>query len=84
MVRRKKGTGGRKISPLRPKELIAVFLKVGYEISGQSGSHVIMRHPSRALTLAIPVHGGMNVHPEIIQKLLKKAGLSGEDYFDLL
>ncbi len=84
MVRRKKPHGGRKIAPEKAERLIAVFRKVGYEVIRQRGSHLIMAHPDRNLTLAIPVHRGRMVQPEIIRELLKNAELSRKEYFDLL
>lgn len=84
MARRKKPHGGRKLTPERPEKLIAVFRKIGFEVARQSGSHIILVNPEKPLPLAIPKHGGHKVQPEIIKDLLKSAGLTRKEYFELL
>jgi predicted RNA binding protein YcfA (HicA-like mRNA interferase family) len=84
VARRKKKHGGRKISPEKPGKLIRLFEKLGYVMVRQCGSHVTLAHPDNDLPISIPVHGAGDIDPEIIQKLLKRAGISRDKYFELL
>ena len=83
MVRKKKPDGGRKIAPQKPEKLIKLFQGLGYEIRRQSGSHVVLIHDKQPLPITIPKHSG-DVQPEIIQGLIKRAGISRSKYFKLL
>jgi predicted RNA binding protein YcfA (HicA-like mRNA interferase family) len=84
LTRRKKKAGTGKITPLKAAKLVRIFMKTGYEVSWQTGSHIVMRHPDRSLNLVIPSHKGQDVQPEIIRSLIKKAGLSKDEFLELL
>jgi predicted RNA binding protein YcfA (HicA-like mRNA interferase family) len=81
-----KGTGKNKgrISPTKAKKLIKVFEKCGFEVSGQTGSHVIMRKEGHPFNLSIPIHSGGEVQPPLIKNLIKLAGIPKEKFLGLL
>lgn len=64
-------------------ELVKIFAKIGYEVDHQTGSHMILRYkepPHRRLT--IPNHKEMA--KGTLLAILREAGLTREDFFELL
>jgi predicted RNA binding protein YcfA (HicA-like mRNA interferase family) len=63
-----------------PRELLRFLLGKGYRQVRQTGSHLILSHPSRAL-LVIPMHA-RDLPKGLFFKILKDAGFSREDYYE--
>ena len=63
------------------KDVIKALSKIGYYVRDQKGSHVHLRHPYRK-PLTVPDH------PEIakgtLRAIIKEAGLTVEEFLDLL
>jgi len=72
-----------KIQPLSPQKLIKILQKAGFKVVRQKGSHVIMMN-NRNIRIVIPVHPGKDVKPGLIRAIIKEAGLSREDFLQLL
>ncbi len=70
------------ITPIAHEELIRVFEQAGFSRARQRGSHVTMVRPGLKRPLVIPCHGVVAV--AIILSNLRTAGLTREQYFDLL
>jgi predicted RNA binding protein YcfA (HicA-like mRNA interferase family) len=72
-----------KLPIISGKELVKLFSRLNYEIDHQTGSHIILRNknpPFRRLTIPN--------HPEIAKgtllAILREAGLTREDFFNML
>ena len=65
---------------LRPREVVATFQKLGWELARQRGSHIILTKTGHIATLSIPNH------PEVargtLRALIAKAGLTVEDFLE--
>ena len=59
-------------------ELLRFLQKHGYRKSRQTGSHLILKHPQRAL-LVVPIHAG-DLPKGLFMKILKDAGFTIEDF----
>lgn len=60
-----------------------VAMRLGFERSRQSGSHERWIHPDgRAVT--IPIHGGQEIGPPLIHKILAQLGISLAEFRRLL
>ena len=63
------------------KDVIKALSKIGYYVRDRKGSHVHLRHPYRK-PLTVPDH------PEIargtLRAIIKEAGLTVEEFLDLL
>jgi predicted RNA binding protein YcfA (HicA-like mRNA interferase family) len=61
------------------KQLLRFLRKQGYVEERQTGSHLILEHPSRRM-LVIPVHKG-DLPRGLFLRILKDAGFSEKDFF---
>jgi len=69
--------------PIAIDRLIKVFQKMGFQPARQSGGHLIVTNPN-GKSIPIPVHGRKEIDPRMLNKLLKQAGISREEFFRLL
>jgi predicted RNA binding protein YcfA (HicA-like mRNA interferase family) len=64
------------------KEAVKAFQKVGWEIRGQVGSHLVMTKPGVRQNLTIPQH------PELasgtLRALIRTAGITVDEFLSLL
>jgi predicted RNA binding protein YcfA (HicA-like mRNA interferase family) len=70
-----------RLGSVKPKEFIRKLLRAGFFEDHQTGSHVILRHPSGA-RLVVPYHA-REMKRGLLMALLKQAGLSVEDFISL-
>jgi predicted RNA binding protein YcfA (HicA-like mRNA interferase family) len=65
---------------LRPSEVTKTFEKLGWTISRQRGSHIILTKAGHIATLSVPNH------PEVargtLRSLIAKAGLTIEEFLE--
>jgi predicted RNA binding protein YcfA (HicA-like mRNA interferase family) len=71
-----------RLTPASYRDLIRVFLKVGFKISRQEGSHIIMSRPGMNRPIVIPKYDEIGV--PLIKNCLKTAGIDRNEYFRLL
>lgn len=60
------------------KEAIRAFLKVGFIVAGQKGSHVRLKNDA-GIMLIIPQHGGDLKRP-LLKAMIKQAGLTEKEF----
>jgi predicted RNA binding protein YcfA (HicA-like mRNA interferase family) len=70
-----------KLPLISGKKAIKAFIKIGYYIVRQRGSHIRLHHPSKK-PLTIPDHKVLG--RGLLRKLLRDAELSREDFIRLL
>ena len=67
---------------LRPKDVIRVFEKFGWQIARQKGSHIILTKERHIATLSVPNH------PEVargtLRGLIQKARLTVEEFIEAI
>ena len=67
---------------LRPRDVVRVFEKFGWQVSRQRGSHIILTKPGHIATLSIPDH------PEVargtLRVLIARAGLTVDEFLEAL
>ena len=65
--------------------VVTALQKVGWYVHRQTGSHTILRHPLQTEKLIIvPIHGRKPVAKGTFGRILKDAGLTIEDFKQLL
>ena len=62
-------------------DAVRAFRHLGYEVDHQTGSHIILRHPSQR-RLTVPNH--RELAKGTLRALIREAGLTQEQFADLL
>jgi len=63
-------------------KVVKAFSKAGWSAARQTGSHLIMIKQGSMVTLSIPMHS--EIDRGTLRKLISLAGLSIEEFMDLL
>ncbi|TAH02235.1 MAG: type II toxin-antitoxin system HicA family toxin [Sphingobacteriales bacterium] len=58
---------------MKYSELFKLLKKDGWLITRQTGSHVIMLHPTKSQQLTVPNHGSKEVKKGLCNAILKQA-----------
>jgi len=69
------------LSNISAKKALKAFLKIGYLLDHQSGSHMILFHDERP-TLSLPNHP--ELAPGLLRSLIRSSGISVEEFLFLL
>lgn len=72
------------IPVVKGQKLIKILIKYGFVLNRISGSHHILVHKEKHITLSIPVHKGKTLGKEITLAIIKDAGLSVEEFLKLI
>ncbi len=67
---------------LRPREVVKAFEKLGWEVSRQRGSHIILTKPGHIATLSVPNHP--TVARGTLRSLIARTGMTIEDFLAAL
>jgi len=68
-----------KLPRLTAKELVKVLKKHGFYEYHQTGSHLILKHPSNNSRVSVPMHSGKILKLGTLKSILEQAGISIED-----
>ncbi|HEX6088268.1 MAG TPA: type II toxin-antitoxin system HicA family toxin [Thermoanaerobaculia bacterium] len=72
-----------KLPMLKPRQVIAVLLDLGFVQIRQRGSHKQFRHADGRVT-TVPDHKGRDIAPGLLRKILDDVGLAAEEFLRLL
>lgn len=68
---------------LKPKELLSIFLKSGWEIIRQKGSHIQLKHELKpGFRITIPYHN-YDLAPGTVNSILKQAGITKKEFEEI-
>ena len=73
-----------KFANLKPREMIRALRKGGFYIHETTGSHVHLKHASKRGRITVPYHERFDLPKHIVKSILRQAGLSNKEFFDLL
>ena len=71
-----------KLPRISGRKAVRAFQRAGWEVARQRGSHVILTKPGSIYTLSIPLHPVLG--PGLLRDLIRKAGLTVEEFTELL
>lgn len=71
-----------KLANISGKEAAKAFLKCGWEVRGQVGSHLVLTKPGIRANLTVPQHP--ELAPGTLRALIRTAGLSIDEFLKLL
>ena len=65
--------------PVSGKVFCRALERAGWTLARITGSHHIYTRPGDPQSLAVPVHGNQDLAPGTQRRLMKQAGLRGDD-----
>ncbi|RLC76328.1 MAG: hypothetical protein DRI61_13485 [Chloroflexi bacterium] len=71
-----------KLPRVSGRKVVRALERAGWEVTRWRGSHIIMTKPGSIYTLSIPDH--REIGPGLLRAILRKAGLSVEEFKELL
>jgi len=66
------------------EKVVRALKKAGFETVGIRGSHHYLHHARRDVIVTVPVHSGKTLAPKTLQAILFQAGISPDEFRDLL
>ena len=74
-----------KLSPLKPREVLATLLRYGFYIHHYTGNHAQLRHSNKShLRVTVSRHDRFTLPPYVINNILHQAELSKSEFLKLL
>jgi predicted RNA binding protein YcfA (HicA-like mRNA interferase family) len=71
------------LKPQPATKIIKALSKIDFKIVRKHGGHVVLKHPDGRFTV-VPVHAGEEIGPGLLNKIIKDAGLSKEEFLKLI
>jgi predicted RNA binding protein YcfA (HicA-like mRNA interferase family) len=71
------------LKPQSAKKIVKILSTLGFKVVRKRGSHVVLKHPDGRLTV-VPVHAREEISVGLLNKIIKDAGLSREEFVKLL
>jgi predicted RNA binding protein YcfA (HicA-like mRNA interferase family) len=68
-----------KVPVLKPREVVAILLALGFTCVRQRGSHMQFRHPDGRGT-TVPDHAGRDISPSLLRKIARDIGMTAEEF----
>lgn len=65
-------------------EAVRAFARAGFYVERVKGSHHVLKKPGCAYAISIPVHKGRTVPRGLLRRQIRLAGLSEEEFVQLL
>ena len=73
-----------KVPRVSGTEAVRAFEKAGFSHDRTSGSHYFMKKEGHRYLLSIPIHKGKTVGTGLLKSQIEAAGLTIEEFIDLL
>ena len=73
-----------KLPRVTGKEVIAALKRAGFTQMRVTGSHHHLLNPAKTGIITVSMHAGEIVPPKTLQSILKQAGLTVEEFIELL
>lgn len=72
-----------RLPSVTPRQAVAALKRAGYEDHLQKGSHLYLWHDNSRRMTCVPMHPG-DFHRGVLKRILKQAGLTEEQFRELL
>jgi predicted RNA binding protein YcfA (HicA-like mRNA interferase family) len=70
---------GGELPVLKPREIVKILQKLGFEMTRQKGSHQQFRHADGRAT-TVPDHKGRDVSPLLLRQICKDIGITTDEF----
>src|SRR5208283_224760 len=78
-----KSQSNAKVPRVTAREIIAVLEKKGFLLARQSGSHKIYKD-AVGKRVTVPFHAQKVLHPKVLRRIMRDAGIAAEEFERLL
>jgi predicted RNA binding protein YcfA (HicA-like mRNA interferase family) len=72
-----------KLPSVKARQVVKVLETLGFQRIRQSGSHATYRHPDGRWTI-VSIHPGKTIPKGTLRKIIRDAGLTIEEFIELL
>lgn len=72
-----------KLPTLKPKEVISILLKAGFDERKNTGKHRVFKNPISNKIVPVPVHGSKDIKKGTLFSIIKQSGLTLEEFIQL-
>ena len=77
--------GGGRLPAVNGKRVIQALTKAGFTVNRIVGSHHVMTYPGdQKRTVTVPLHGARDLKPGTLRSIIRQAGLTIDDFVELL
>ncbi len=73
-----------KLSTVTAKDAVRALKRAGFVEDRQKGSHLVLIHPQTRARVVIPVDSGRTIKEPLLRAIVKDAGMTSEEFIDLL
>lgn len=67
------------LRPLKLREVLRALARLGFDMTRQSGSHAIFRHPDGRRTV-VPIHSGDEIGRGLLRTIIAECKVSVEEF----
>ena len=72
-----------RVTPLKPAEVIRRLRALEFEGPVPGGRHDRMVHPLTRKVIPVPRHGGRDIGPGLVRRIIHEAGITAEEWNNL-
>jgi len=77
--------GGGRLPVINGRQVIQALQRTGFVVDRIVGSHHVLVYPhDAARTVTVPVHAGRDLKPGTLRSIIRQAGLTVEEFTELL
>jgi predicted RNA binding protein YcfA (HicA-like mRNA interferase family) len=77
--------GGGRLPTATGKRVVAALAKAGFVLDRVAGGHHVLTYPGHPTrTVTVPVHSGRDLKPGTLRAIIRQAGLTVEEFVELL
>jgi len=69
---------------LKPKEVLTALKRAGFYIHHQTGSHIVLKHPSKPTKRVVLPYHNKDLKKGTLRGILKQSGLSIDEFLNLI
>ncbi len=73
-----------KFANIKPKDVVRALQKAGFYVHESSGAHIQLKHPGKPGRITVPYHERFDLPKHIVKSIVRQAGLTNKEFFDLL
>ena len=73
-----------KLPSLNARKVVRALKRAGFAEDRQKGSHLVLIHPESNARTVVPMHSGRTIKEPLLRAIVRDAGLSIQEFLELL